>query len=922
MLSFGFLTQAQDLTDISFQQDQPFIVESFKTSGNQIQGNGVPIISFQLDSMHFSSPAQWEKNISVTIDENKDYIPGYKAMISFVNISEDTIKLHNVVPFGQSPDHVYITGKGDHYLSRTHLFRPGSKPVNVIVPDNAWELGYGAVTAEEINVCALVRRLSWSSNAKRKRFETILTPGDTVKYAFWADTYSGPWQNGLKKMFQERYLYDVEPGTFDNSMYEREDLTWIRKCYTGHLIMAWDEYFYDAGKGGYTLQEFLERGEGWYGGDHFIGIWPTWPILGLDQRNQWDLFRDLPGGLSRLKELSHQVQDNGTAFFIAYNPWDTDTRNEGHYSGMAAMIEAMDANGVVLDTRGSSSEPLQRAADSVKSGVVMYSEGMAVPKDMQNIVAGRVHNALYYPPMLNLNKFIKPDFSIFRVAELRYERIRREYALSLFNGYGTELNIYRAGRPAWIEEDYALLGKTSRILIENSSAFNDYGYTPLIPTLKDDIWVNRWETENKTLYTIFSLIPEGSLEPLFRADSEPGYHYIDLWNHENATLDSIDGLEYVVVDTEPFHQKYLGTNNEGAVSVIARFPELINFNLEQVDRLTVSAVKGQEIRLWAGDPSHNNHVVNLPVTGKEVNLTDLFGSYEGKYVLQLMDDGELLDEQVFEIPVSTPRLVSHSGKSQTSGKTPEGMVFIPAGTMFWETDQGDDFVPYPKYDEGKQLTFDEFYMDEFPVTNIQFFEFLEATDYTPGDDYHFLHHWTDGEIPEGMENMPVVYIAYEDARAYAAWAGKRLPTEQEWQYAAQAGDGDRLWPWGNTGSIERTEEVITNTLTVARLAGIDSTFCNTGNGTLDEVGKYPKGQNPHGLQDLVGSVWQITNDIYDNGSYRYIILKGGSYYYPGSSWWYVQGGPRPLNWRQMLLRVSPGFERNATVGFRCVKDVE
>jgi formylglycine-generating enzyme required for sulfatase activity len=116
--------------------------------------------------------------------------------------------------------------------------------------------------------------------------------------------------------------------------------------------------------------------------------------------------------------------------------------------------------------------------------------------------------------------------------------------------------------------------------------------------------------------------------------------------------------------------------------------------------------------------------------------------------------------------------------------------------------------------------------------------------------------------------------------------------------------------------------VITNTLTVARLVGIDSTFCNTGNGTLDEVGKYPKGQNPHGLQDLVGSVWQITNDVYDNGSYRYIVLKGGSFYYPGSSWWYVQGGPRPLNWRQMLLRVSPGFERNATVGFRCVKDVE
>jgi formylglycine-generating enzyme required for sulfatase activity len=72
--------------------------------------------------------------------------------------------------------------------------------------------------------------------------------------------------------------------------------------------------------------------------------------------------------------------------------------------------------------------------------------------------------------------------------------------------------------------------------------------------------------------------------------------------------------------------------------------------------------------------------------------------------------------------------------------------------------------------------------------------------------------------------------------------------------------------------------------------------------------------------DLVGSVWQLTNDVYFSGSYEYILMKGGSYYKPSSSWWYVQGGPRELTYRQQLLRVSQGFERNSTVGFRCVKD--
>jgi hypothetical protein len=66
---------------------------------------------------------------------------------------------------------------------------------------------------------------------------------------------------------------------------------------------------------------------------------------------------------------------------------------------------------------------------------------MAVPKDMAGIPSGRVHNALYYAPMLNLNKLIKPEFAIYRVAELFKEPIRREFTTSFFNGYGTEINI-------------------------------------------------------------------------------------------------------------------------------------------------------------------------------------------------------------------------------------------------------------------------------------------------------------------------------------------------------------------------------------------------------------------------------------------------------------------------------------------------
>jgi hypothetical protein len=96
------------------------------------------------------------------------------------------------------------------------------------------------------------------------------------------------------------------------------------------------------------------------------------------------MYRDLPGGIGQLRNIIKVSQMADAKFFIAYNPWDNSTRKEDHYKGLAKLIAETDADGVVLDTMGNSGTELQNIADSVKSGVVMYSEGMATPENTDN----------------------------------------------------------------------------------------------------------------------------------------------------------------------------------------------------------------------------------------------------------------------------------------------------------------------------------------------------------------------------------------------------------------------------------------------------------------------------------------------------------------------------------------------------------
>ena len=166
-------------------------------------------------------------------------------------------------------------------------------------------------------------------------------------------------------------------------------------------------------------------------------------------------------------------------------------------------------------------------------------------------------------------------------------------------------------------------------------------------------------------------------------------------------------------------------------------------------------------------------------------------------------------------------------------------------------------VSPPLPTSGAHVSLKRFGIGETAVTNAEFARFLEATGYRPAHAHNFLRHWGGNELPTRLADHPVVNVDLDDARAYATWAGKRLPTEAEWQYQAQGIDG-RLYPWGND---------------------FDASRCNGGQekGTTP-VRAFPTGRSPFGRYDMCGNVWQWIDSDRSDGQTRFCVLRGGSWF--------------------------------------------
>lgn len=219
---------------------------------------------------------------------------------------------------------------------------------------------------------------------------------------------------------------------------------------------------------------------------------------------------------------------------------------------------------------------------------------------------------------------------------------------------------------------------------------------------------------------------------------------------------------------------------------------------------------------------------------------------------------------------------------------------------------------------------DAFYIDKYEATNSDYKKFVEATSHRKP------FHWKNGQMPEGKESYPVYNVSWDDADAYCKWAGKRLPTEAEWEKAARGGLDKAFYAWGDEfmpgavrgggrGGGEGEAAVPGGSYSNSQQGGKKMAHYGMPNGAV-KVGSFPP--NGYGLYDMIGNVAEWMSDWYeknyyvvspdsnpkgpDSGMYRSIR---------GSSWSETDERSLGVHYRNYT---TPSLRTNV-LGFRCAK---
>lgn len=533
---------------------------------------------------------------------------------------------------------------------------------------------------------------------------------------------------------------------YNGSLYDETEFAWTQRCFSVALVWLWDELLYDFDAKRFTPERLLEHARE-FGGFDGVVLWHAYPVIGIDDRNQFDWYRDVPG----IRKLVAALHKADVRVFVDYNPWDVGTRRESvdDAQAVADVVRRLDADGVFLDTMKEAPAALRGTLDAVRPGLAFEGES--------TLPLARVEDHHLSWAQWFCDSAV-PGVIRARWVEQRHmlhhtRRWNRDHADELHSSWlnGTGMLVWDVVFGAWVgwnERDRGLLRTMVDVQRRNAHLLTHGTWTPLAARSADvQVVGSRWAGEVGALWALSN-----------RADA-PFSGTVDL-------------------DGEPLE-----------LSIPPR-------------------------GLAAVEPN-------------------------GTAVVSPADPSSAFPARPAE-RVPAPRVALSTA--------PEGMVECappPAQTAVFRRRETGTYGDAPYVEEWKPLPprlHDLVEVPRPPGTGRLAIAVREVT----GDD-----------------GAPLVHVTLDEARAYAAERGARLPTEDEWQAAAAA------------GLLERAE--------------------------------------PH--------VWNWTESEHRDGRTRFVILKGGSAYEASGSDWYADGGVRAPEHSFKLLLVGGDLQRSPSIGFRLAMDL-
>lgn len=596
-------------------------------------------------------------------------------------------------------------------------------------------------------------------------------------------------------------------------------------CFSVCLVWLWDEALYDHERGAFTVDAFLDEAARDFGGFDGVVLWHAYPVIGLDDRNQFDYYRQVP----ELPEVVRAFHARGVRVFVDYNPWDTGTRREPGPDAdrVAALAGWLGADGVFLDTLKEGAGELRTALDAVRPGLVLEGESR-VP--LVRIADHAMSWAQWFadstvPGVLRAKWFER------RHMLHHTRRWHRSHLDELHSAWlnGVGVLVWESVFGVWVgwnDRDRAVLRAMRRVQRSHAAWLRSEDWVPLADHVPGtDVYASRWAHRGISLWTIVNR--GGACHgPWLETDERPGHHWYDLTTGA--------GLTAVPAGT-------------GRVTVGGALP---------AGGIAAVLATTEELALPRHDPADGDRTfpARAAVRALPVRVSPVRQAAADRAKMVVVDGGR------------RELLVRH--RLRETG-------------LYGEAPYVDEWKPLPPrlhqpVTLRRTVYLGRFGIAEREVTNAEFAEFVRATGYRPvrPERWPWTRHGPGrrpaaaaGGGPPGPADAPAeapaTHVELADARAYAAWAGLRLPTEDEWQVAAEA------------GLLRRAEPL----------------------------------------------VWNLTESEHTDGRTRFVILKGGAAYHAEGSDWYFDGGRQPPEVSVKLLPLGAGLTRSPSIGFRCAVDL-